>query len=67
MYTKTIKLDSGLDMTAFPTHLRDQLRRIKARTAEVHQNCVSFTGGPLGFEGNRWDILVPFGFGDLTV
>jgi hypothetical protein len=28
---------------------------------------VSFTGGVFGSGRNRWDILIPFGFGDLTV
>jgi hypothetical protein len=42
-------------------------RQIKARTVEVNQNHVSFSGGLFGLERNRWDILIPFGFGDLTV
>jgi hypothetical protein len=43
------------------------LRQIKAGTVEVNHNHVSFTGGVFGSGRNRWDILIPFGFGDLTL
>jgi hypothetical protein len=50
-----------------PAHLAVRLQQIKTRTVEVNQNFVSFTGGLFGLERNRWDILIPFGFGDFTV
>jgi hypothetical protein len=50
-----------------PAHLAARLQQTKAATVEVNQNHVSFTGGLFGSGRNRWDILIPFGFGDLTV
>jgi hypothetical protein len=67
MYKKTLSIDSAVDLSRLPTHLAMCLQQIKARTVEVNHNHVSFTGGLFGFERNRWDILIPFGFGGLTV
>jgi hypothetical protein len=67
MYTKTVPFDSSVDLAMLPAHLADRLRQINARTVEADQNRVSFTGGLFGSGGNRWDVLIPFGFGDLTV
>jgi hypothetical protein len=49
-----------------PAHLADCLRQINARTVKIDKGLVSFTGGVLG-AGSRGDILIPFGFGDLTI
>src|SRR2546426_1750981 len=67
MYARTVNFDSAVDLAMLPTHLADRLRQINARTVEVDQNRVSFSGGLFGSGGNRWDVLIPFGFGDLTV
>jgi hypothetical protein len=67
MYTKTLNVDSTVDLAKPPAHLAVRLQQIKAGTVEVNQNHVSFTGGLFGSGRNRWDILIPFGFGDLTV
>jgi hypothetical protein len=67
MYTKTVNFDSAIDVAMLPTHLADRLRQINARKVQVNQNRVSFAGGLFGPGGNRWDVLIPFGFGDLTV
>jgi hypothetical protein len=66
MYTQTVMLGADVDLAVLPTHLADRLRHINARTIKIHQDHISFTGGIFG-SGSRWDILVPFGFGDLTV
>lgn len=67
MYTKTLTIDSAVDLAKLPAHLAVRLQQIKAGTVEVNQNHISFTGGLFGQGRNRWDILIPFGFGDLTV
>src|SRR2546422_3984331 len=67
MYARTVNFDSAVDLAMLPTHLADRLRQINARTVEVDQNRVSFSGGLFGSCGNRWDVLIPFGVGDLAV
>jgi hypothetical protein len=66
MYTRAVSLASEVDQEMLPAHLADCLRRINARTVKIDKNLISFTGGIFG-EGSRWDILIPFGFGDLTI
>jgi hypothetical protein len=63
MYTQVLNIDSAVDLSKLPAHLAVRLQQIKAGTIEVNQNHVSFTGGLFGSGRNRWDILVPFGFG----
>jgi hypothetical protein len=67
MYEKTLDIDSGVDLSRLPAHLAVRLKEIKAENIQINQNHISFTGGLFGSGGNRWDVLVPFGFGDLTV
>lgn len=67
MYKKTLNVDSDVDFSRLPAHLGACLQEINAGTVGVDQNRVSFTGGLFGSGRNRWDILIPFGFGDLTV
>jgi hypothetical protein len=67
MYKKTLNIDSAVDLSRLPAHLAAHLQQNKAATVEVNQNHVSFTIGLFGSGRNRWDILIPFGFGDLTV
>jgi hypothetical protein len=66
MHTRTVNLDRDLDLLKLPAHMAARLSDIKARAVKVNQNNVSFTGGLFGF-GSRWDVLVPFGFGELTI
>src|SRR5713226_3498439 len=66
MYTRTVNFDGDVDLATLPAHLANCLRRLDAREVEVDQNRVSFTGGMFRFVSN-WNVLVPFGFGDLTV
>lgn len=53
MYTKTVNVDFAVDLAMLPAHLADRLRRINARTVEVDQNRISFTGGLFGSGGSR--------------
>jgi hypothetical protein len=66
VYTRTVNIGRDVDLLKLPAHLAARLHDIHARTVEINQNQVSFTGALFGF-GNRWDLLVPFGFGDLTI
>ena len=66
MYTKTVNFDGNVDLATLPAHLADCLRRLDARVVAVDQNRVSFTGGLFRLVSN-WNLLVPFGFGDLTI
>jgi hypothetical protein len=51
---------------ALPTHLANCLRRVEARQVATEANRISFKGGVFRLVGN-WNVLCPFGFGDLTV
>lgn len=66
MYTRTVSLSCEVDQRMLPAHLADCLRQINARTVKIDKDLVSFTGGVFG-AGGRGDILIPFGFGDLTI
>jgi len=66
MYTRAIGFNGDVDAAMLPAHIADGLRRMDARAVEVNENHVSFTGGIFRLVGN-WNVLVPFGFGDLTV
>jgi hypothetical protein len=66
MYTRTINIASEVDAKMLSAHLANSLRQINARTVNVEGNSVLFTGGVFG-DGSKWDVLVPFGFGDLTI
>jgi|tagenome__1003787_1003787.scaffolds.fasta_scaffold20425852_1 hypothetical protein len=64
--TGTIPFDSGVDPTALPKHLAASLQQARATTVDIQGNCVAFTAGVFRFVSN-WNVLVPFGSGDLTV
>jgi hypothetical protein len=66
MYTRAIGFDRDVDVAMLPAHVAAALRHLNARAVEVNQNRVSFTGGIFRLVSN-WNVLVPFGFGDLTV
>lgn len=53
-------------MAVLPTHLADCLRGVKAHAIEIEGNHIAFTGGMFRWLSN-WNVLVPFGYGDLTV
>ena len=51
---------------ALVTHLADCLRDVYAKKVRIEGNRVSFVGGVFRFVTN-WNVLVPFGYGDLTI
>jgi|HubBroStandDraft_6_1064221.scaffolds.fasta_scaffold774813_1 hypothetical protein len=66
MYTKTVSFTGEIDQGMLAAHLAECLRQINARTVRIDREFVSFTGGIFG-DGSKWDVLIPFGFGDLTI
>jgi hypothetical protein len=65
-YTSTVNFEGDVDSALLPAHLADCLRRVDGRDVTVEQNRVSFTSGLFRLVSN-WNVLVPFGFGDLMV
>jgi len=66
METGTLGFDQEVDVSLLPAHLAGCLRGVDADAVEVTDNLVTFRGGIFRFVTN-WNVLVPFGFGDLTV
>jgi hypothetical protein len=66
MKTGSVAIDHEIDPTLLPAHLAECLRGVDASAVEVSGNRVTFKGGVFRFVTN-WNVLVPFGFGDLTV
>ena|ERR1700730_14025796 len=66
MHTGDVPFDDTVDLAVLPTHLADCLRDVKARAIEIEGNHIAFTGGMFRLVSN-WNVLVPFGYGDLTV
>jgi hypothetical protein len=66
MHTGDVPFDGGIDLTVLPTHLANCLRDVKACAIEIEGSHIAFTGGMLRVVSN-WNVLVPFGYGDLTV
>ncbi len=64
--TGSVPLDHEVDSTSLPAHLAHCLHRVNASTVEIIGNRVTFTAGILRLVSN-WNILVPFGSGDLIV
>jgi len=63
-YTGALEFDDGVDTAALITHLADHLRKLDGRDIKISRASVSFRGGL--FRGvNNWNILVPFGYGEL--
>jgi hypothetical protein len=62
----SVNFDPGVDPSSLPSYLADCLNNVDARAVEVRGNRVTFEGGMFRFVMN-WNVLVPFGFGDLTV
>jgi hypothetical protein len=66
MHTGDVPFEDRVDLTVLPTHLANCLRDVKARTIEIEGSHIAFTGGMFRVVSN-WNVLVPFGYGDLTV
>jgi hypothetical protein len=66
MHTGDVPFDNGVDLTVLPTHLANCLRDVKAHAIEIEGSHIAFTGGMFRLVSN-WNVLVPFGYGDLTV
>ena len=65
-YSGSVDFDSAIDSAALPMHLRDCLLQEHASSVELRGNRVEFTAGLFRMVGS-WNVLVPFGSGDLTV
>jgi hypothetical protein len=61
-----VSFSPGLESTALVGHLADSLRAADARDVKVGANTVSFTGGVFRLT-SKWNVLCPFGYGNLTV
>ena len=66
MKTGIVNFDHEIDPSLLPAHLAGCLRDVDANAVQVRDNSVTFRGGFFRFVGS-WNVLVPFGFGDLTV
>jgi hypothetical protein len=66
MHTGNISFDDGVDLTVLPTHLANCLRDVRAGAVVIEGSHIAFTRGMFRLVTN-WNVLVPFGYGDLTV
>ena len=66
MYSGTIHFDVDTQPSILTAHLAECLRRVHARQIRVEGNRVSFRGGCFRFVTN-WNVLGPFGYGELEV
>lgn len=66
MYTRTLHFGDEVNAAALLTYLADCLRSAEARGVVIEANRVLFRGGVFRLVSN-WNVLCPFGFGDLTV
>ena len=66
MKTGAVDFDREIDPSLLPAHLAGCLRSVDADDVRVRDQRVTFRGGIFRFVTN-WNILVAFGFGDLTV
>ena len=66
VYEGTLEFDTGIGKAALLTHIAECLRNAEARGVKVSGDSVFFRGGIFRFVGN-WNILVPFGRGELIV
>ncbi len=64
--TGAVDFDEEVNSSLLPSHLAGCLRSVDADAVEVADNLVTFRGGIFRVVTN-WNVLVPFGFGDLTV
>ncbi len=66
LYTRELNFGNEIDPAALPLHLANCLRGVHARAVTVEANQVRFRGGIFRFVSN-WNVLVPFGYGDVTI
>lgn len=66
MKSGKLGFDHEIDASLLPAHLATCLRSVDADAVEITNNRVTFKGGVFRFVTN-WNVLVPFGFGDVTV
>jgi hypothetical protein len=66
LYTRTLNFGGETDSTELPTHLANCLRSVQASAVRVEGSSVQFRGGVFRFVSS-WNVLGPFGFGNLTV
>jgi hypothetical protein len=66
MYVGAIDFNQDIDSTVLPAHLANCLRNVHAGSVKTEANRVAFSGGAFRLVTN-WNVLVPFGFGELTV
>ena len=64
--TETVSFDREVDTAVLPEHLAMCLRGVEAEDVHIVANRVTFRGGVFRMVWN-WNVLVPFGFGDLMV
>jgi hypothetical protein len=62
----SVGFDDEVDSSSLPSHLARCLRDVDANAIEIDGNTVRFKGGIFRLVTN-WNVLVPFGFGDLTI
>jgi hypothetical protein len=61
-----LDFDDGVDTSRLLTHVADRLRAAKAQHVIISNESIAFHGGLFRFVGN-WNVLVPFGYGELAV
>ena len=66
MHTGDVPFDDGVDLTVLPTHLAKCLRDVRAHAIEIEGSHIAFAGSVFRLV-SKWNVLVPFGYGDLTV
>src|SRR5215467_10446038 len=65
-YEGTLYFDESVEPALLPGHLADCLNRADPINLVVEGNRVFFEAGMLRMV-NNWNVLVPFGFGELIV
>jgi hypothetical protein len=66
VYDGSLEFDIGIDKVALLTHIAECLRNVEARRVKISRDTIFFQGGLFRFVG-RWNILVPFGSGEVLV
>ena len=66
MYRRSIALETTVDARRLAGHLATCLRDVDARNVTVDGGRVQFHGGVFRMVSN-WNVLVPFGSGELEV
>jgi hypothetical protein len=64
--TGAVEFDRLVDSSSLPAHLSACLKDMDANAVRVSGKRITFEGGIFRLVTN-WNVLVPFGFGDLVV